>query len=225
MSGLKGALLDAGGTLFRVKYTRADRLGRFLREAGFDPDPEALERVTLEADLEFNWPEPNVRTQAEEQRLWRAYCRRVLSALKLPTSPGLVRRLAEAADYLNFLELFPDTVPALEAWRRRGLRLGILSNAAPSFREAIDRLGLTAYFDVIIISAEVGLAKPDPAIFDLGLGRLGLQPEEAFFVDDLPRHVRAAREVGLRGFLIVRPPAADLPEDLPVVRSLADLAL
>ncbi len=225
MSNFKGGLLDAGGTLFQVKYTRADRFGRFLREAGFAPDPEALERAILAADLEFNWPEPNARTRAEEQRLWRAYCRRVLSALKLPTSPGLVRRLAEATDYLNFLELFPDTVPALEAWRRRGLRLGIVSNAVPSFREAIDRLGLTAYFDTIIISAEVGLAKPDPAIFGLGLARLGLRPEETLFVDDLPRHVRAAREAGLHGFLIVRPPAADLPEDLPVVHSLADLAL
>ncbi len=225
MSGLKGGLLDAGGTLFRVKYTRAERIGRFLREAGFDPDPEALGRATLEADLEFNWPEPDVRTRAEEKGLWRAYCRRVLSALRLPTNPTLVRRLAEATDYLNFLELFPDTLPALEAWRRRGLRLGVVSNAVPSFREAIDRLGLTPYFDTIIISAEVGLAKPDPAIFGLGLARLGLGLGEAFFVDDLPRHVRAAREAGLHAFLIVRSPAADLPGDLPVVHSLAELAL
>lgn len=224
MAGVEGGLLDAGGTLLRVKYTRAERIGRFLREAGFNPDPEALEQATLAADLEFGWPEPDVRSRAEEWEVWLAYCRRVVSAVNVPADPELIRRLAGAADYLNFLELFPDTLPALEAWRRRGLKLGIVSNATPSFREAIDRVGLTPYFDTIIISAEVGLAKPDPAIFELGLGRLGLTAGQTFFVDDLPRHVRAARDLGLQAFLILRSAAADPPEDLPAVRSLADLA-
>lgn len=224
MSELEGGLLDAGGTLFRVKSTRAERIGRFLRDAGFNPDPEALAQATLAADSEFNWPEPDVRSRAEEWDVWLAYCRRVVSAVNLPTNPELIRRLAEAADYLNHLELFPDTVPALEAWRRRGLKLGIVSNATPSFREAIDRVGLMPYFDAIIISAEVGLAKPDPAIFKLGLDRLNLKPGQAFFVDDLPGHVRAARGIGLRAFLIARSGGTDLPDDLPAVRSLTDLA-
>ncbi len=224
MPGFKGGLLDAGGTLFRVKASRAERIGRFLREAGFDPDPEALERATVEADLKFSWPEPDVRSRDEEREVWLAYCRQVLAALRLPTGPGLVRRLAEAADYLNYLEIFPDTVPALESWRRQGLKLGIISNATPSFREAIDRVGLTPYFDTVIISAEVGLAKPDPAIFRLGLARLNLEAGETFFIDDLSKNVQAARDVGLHGLLIVRSAEVDLPEGLPVVRRLTDLA-
>jgi putative hydrolase of the HAD superfamily len=222
MPELKGGLLDAGGTLFRVKHSRAERIGRFLREVGFNPDPEALERATVEADLEFGWPEPDVRSRDEEWKVWLTYCRRVLAALELPADPELVRRLAEAADYLKYLEVFPDTVPALEAWRRQGLRLGIISNATPSFREAIDRVGLTPFFDTIIISAEVGLRKPDRAIFRLGLQRLHLEPGEAFFIDDLPRNVQAARDLGLTGLLIVRSPEVHPPEGLPAVRRLTD---
>jgi epoxide hydrolase-like predicted phosphatase len=85
----------------------------------------------------------------------------------------------------------------------RGLRgrytTALLSNAWDDLRRVITgRWKIDDAFDEMIISSEVGLAKPDPKIYHLALSRLGLAAEEAVFVDDFERNIRAAREVGLQ---------------------------
>lgn len=81
-------------------------------------------------------------------------------------------------------------------------KLAILSNAWDNAREVFtDVFGLDEVFETMIISAEVGLAKPDPRIYHLALARVGVQPAEAVFLDDMPENVEAARDVGLRAVL------------------------
>jgi epoxide hydrolase-like predicted phosphatase len=63
----------------------------------------------------------------------------------------------------------------------------------------------------VVDSCEVGLRKPDPAIFLLTCERLGVSPQSAVFLDDTRRHVAAAREVGMRG-IVVRDPAEAIAE-------------
>jgi len=83
----------------------------------------------------------------------------------------------------------------------RGLRgrykLSVLSNADMSLRERLQRDGLLPLFDDVVISAEVGLAKPEAAVFRMAAERLGLPPAECVFVDDWDKNVEAAREVGM----------------------------
>ncbi len=77
-------------------------------------------------------------------------------------------------------------------------KTGLLSNAWDDLRRVItDRWHIEDAFDVIIISAEVGLAKPDHQIYHLLLDRMDVAPDEAVFVDDFPQNIRAAQEVGL----------------------------
>lgn len=73
----------------------------------------------------------------------------------------------------------------------------LLSNAWPHARQAFTELGLADAVDTMIISAEVGLCKPDPRIYHLALERVGVTAEEAIFLDDVEENVLAAREVGL----------------------------
>jgi HAD superfamily hydrolase (TIGR01509 family) len=80
-------------------------------------------------------------------------------------------------------------------------KLSVLSNADMSLRARLERDGIHALFDDVVISAEVGMAKPDPAIFRLAIERLGLAPAECVFVDDWDANVEAAREVGMRGVI------------------------
>lgn len=81
---------------------------------------------------------------------------------------------------------------------RRRYKIGLLSNAWDDLRQALDeRFGIVHDFDKLIISAEVGLAKPDPRIYHLALERLGAQPAETVFLDDVSVNVDAARAVGL----------------------------
>jgi len=64
---------------------------------------------------------------------------------------------------------------------------------------------ILGWFDRVIISGDVGLAKPDPAIFSLALAACGLEARETVFIDDAPANVAVARELGLDAILFQGP--------------------
>jgi HAD superfamily hydrolase (TIGR01509 family) len=77
-------------------------------------------------------------------------------------------------------------------------KVGLLSNAWDDLRKTMqERWNMAVLFDDLVISAEVGIAKPDPRIYRLALQRLDVQPAEAVFIDDMPVNVEAARREGL----------------------------
>ena len=79
-------------------------------------------------------------------------------------------------------------------------KVGIISNAWSDARLVLNRkFNLDSYVDDAIYSAEVKLAKPDARIYQLALERLGVQAEEAVFVDDVLENVQAAQALGMRG--------------------------
>ncbi len=80
-----------------------------------------------------------------------------------------------------------------------GLRTAILSNGVPEIMARVAReRPLGEVFDAVIVSCEVGCAKPDRAIFALTLERLGVSAAESLFVDDRLENVEAARQYGLQ---------------------------
>jgi epoxide hydrolase-like predicted phosphatase len=81
---------------------------------------------------------------------------------------------------------------------RQGVKTGLLSN---SWGNEYPREGWDQMFDAIVISGEVGMRKPEPAIFHHTLELLDVRPEEAVFVDDLRVNVAAATDLGLVGVL------------------------
>jgi epoxide hydrolase-like predicted phosphatase len=92
-----------------------------------------------------------------------------------------------------------DALVAFLRGLRPAYKTGILSNAWSDGRDIITRryaLGDAA--DDLVISAEVGVAKPDPQIFELAMTRLGVRPEETIFVDDFVRNVDGARHFGMQ---------------------------
>jgi epoxide hydrolase-like predicted phosphatase len=78
-----------------------------------------------------------------------------------------------------------------------GYRTALLSNAPVDLHQQLEQLGIADAFDVIVASGCEGLMKPDPAIFELTLARMGVAAEEAAFVDDFRMNVAAAQQVGL----------------------------
>ena len=81
---------------------------------------------------------------------------------------------------------------------------------------------MLALFDDVVVSAEVGLAKPDPEVFRLAARRLGLPPAECVFVDDWDVNVGAAREVGMAAILYRADKGDDLRVQLSALGVLAD---
>lgn len=95
-------------------------------------------------------------------------------------------------------------------------RTAILSNSSDGARrEEQARYGFEQLVDEIVYSHEVGLAKPDPRIYDLTCRRLGVQPEQVAFLDDLPENVEAAKECGWHAFLHV-----DTPKSIGALNAL-----
>jgi putative hydrolase of the HAD superfamily len=77
-------------------------------------------------------------------------------------------------------------------------RVTLVSNAWPDTRRRIEAVGGRGVLDELVLSCEVRVAKPDPAIFELALARSDVGPGEAVFVDDTEENVEAARGLGLR---------------------------
>ena len=83
----------------------------------------------------------------------------------------------------------------VRAARAAGIRTGMLSNSWGDDR--YDREQLAELFDGWVISGEVGVRKPDPAIYALAAERLGVEPTACVFVDDLPGNLKPARAMGM----------------------------
>lgn len=114
------------------------------------------------------------------------------------------------------------TLPALSEC----CQLGIISNAWPYLESLLRLLGLWPYFESVTISAQVGLKKPNPAIYELALRTLGIPADKAIFVDDIPRNVLAAERVGFRGLWLVRTARRDFSpafEHLQQITSLWEI--
>jgi len=76
--------------------------------------------------------------------------------------------------------------------------VGLLSNASTKLRPKLHDLNLAELFDTIIISAEIGHAKPSDTAFQIALEKLGVAAQEVFFIDDNPANIDAAKRNGLQ---------------------------
>jgi putative hydrolase of the HAD superfamily len=103
---------------------------------------------------------------------------------------GLLNRMFE------YFEHAPAMTNVVRRARKAGLRTALLSN---SWGNDYPRDGWDEMFDVVVISGEVGMRKPEPAIYRYTVDQLGCAPGECVFVDDLPSNVRAAVEFGMVG--------------------------
>jgi putative hydrolase of the HAD superfamily len=118
---------------------------------------------------------------------------------------GLSPFLADAlhthfwANFKNYFEPAPDAFMVLNALRAAGLKTGIITNGGMAAQDAkIAGLGLAPLMDVILVSEREGVRKPDRAIFQRALDRLGVHPRATWFVGDHPEFdVRGAAEAGL----------------------------
>jgi len=133
--------------------------------------------------------------------------RAILEAAGIAADPALVHELNQArvrAFAENGVHLWDDSIPTLRELRARGFRTSIVSNCDHSTRPIVDELGLEREADAIVLSFEVGVAKPDAGIYRAALDALGARPEEAVFVDDQAAYCEGAEALGIRSFLIAR---------------------
>lgn len=119
----------------------------------------------------------------------------------LPPNPAAEE--AMAAEYSRIrsreIDLYPDALPTLEALRRRGIQLALITNGLVSTHvEKIEQLGLQSAVDHVVIADAVGLWKPDRKIFDHTLALCGVGSAEAAMVgDSMTSDVGGAQNAGI----------------------------
>ena len=96
----------------------------------------------------------------------------------------------------------PGAVRVLDELRARGYRLGLISVCSEEVPRLWAETELADRIDVPVFSCSVGLAKPDPRIYELAARRLGVEPAECLFVDDQPDFVRGALQAGMDAVLL-----------------------
>lgn len=206
---LDAVLFDAGGVLWNLKPSPEDLFAEALRKHGVAFDRarlrEAMNKADRLLDDEFATLDGN-----DESRFWRSYDGIVLEELGAGIDVGkfamdLGSELRDVVTKVESWAPFPDAVPALEAVRERGFRIGMVSNATELARRVLRNLDMEKHFDFVVISDEVGVRKPDPRIFGIALGLAGTVPSRALFLGDKPAtDIAGATRAGLRGVLVDR---------------------
>jgi putative hydrolase of the HAD superfamily len=102
-------------------------------------------------------------------------------------------------------ELYPETLPTLEALNERGLELGIVSNFDSRLYEILLGLGIDRFFESVTLSSFAGAAKPSLQIFKRALAKHGVSPGDALHIgDSLREDVQGASAAGIKAVLLHR---------------------
>jgi HAD superfamily hydrolase (TIGR01549 family) len=201
---LRTLLLDAGGVLVVPNWAR---VGETLDRHGV---PASVERLReAEPVVKFAIDTFVGVSSSSDAKRWGDYLEGVLTTAGIPLSGATLAALVELRAYHaahNLWEHVPDdVVPALTRLKRLDLKVAIASNANGTLHRAVERLGLTPFFDTICDSHDEGVEKPDPRFFEIVLARAGGQKETAIHVGDLYHvDVVGARNSGLAAILLDR---------------------
>lgn len=188
---IKAVFFDLGGVIVRTEFQAprqqlADKLGMEyddLNRLVFDSDSGA--RATLgEIRADDHW-------------------KSVVKRLKRPASElEIIRQEFFAGDIVD-----RRLVEYIRSLRGR-YKTGLISNAWSDLRDFIVREKFDDAFDHMVISSEVGAAKPEPKIFQIALEHFGVTPRDAVFVDDFQVNIEGCEKIGMKGIHFKDPESA-----------------
>jgi len=201
---VKAVIFDFIGTLVRVvdySYEGSVRkLCQSVVEAGFDVDSSVFLEVYRKAHLKYR----EIRYGDLVEVTNAVWISEALNNLGYKTAleDGRVKRVVNAffQDYLESLKTRKCAKKVL-IWASSRYKTGLISNFtyAPVIHAALRKLELNKFFNVILVSHEVGWRKPHPKIFRRALISLKVKPEEAIFVGDSPKEdIEGAKNLGMK---------------------------
>ena len=191
-AGVRACLVDVYDTILRSAFV--DRVTAQAESLGVSVEDwlAELEKTRLDRDR------GKLTTAAAYDQ--------ALRGLGIEPAPGLVDDLAQRdVEFTRaHTRLFDDTVPFFEWLRSEGILIALVSNCADTTRGLLEYLGMIPLVDAVVLSCEVGSAKPSPEIYVTALADLGVAAADAVFIDDQPTYCMGAEAVGVRPIQIVR---------------------
>ncbi|OBZ18226.1 hydrolase [Bacillus sp. FJAT-27264] len=178
MTKIQGLLFDLDNTLMDRDHTFRSFSTQFVRDFLSHLSPEEMDRVIEDMIIRDNdgyRDKDGFFAELSEILPW-----------KTPVSAAHIRTYYDES-YSDHGALMKHALEILEHCQARGYVLGLVTNGKKHIQDGkIDKLNLRSFFKTIVISGEVGISKPDPAIYRLALERLGTVADETLFIGDHP---------------------------------------
>ncbi|MBN1455135.1 MAG: HAD family hydrolase [Methanomicrobia archaeon] len=213
MSKIRAVIFDCYGTLVDIKTDEEkdevfNYVSLYLQYYGGTIDAEKLkstyelEKKKLLRDSDERYPEVDLEQVFEHILLKEGmYCP------FLAESCCKLQRLISRERF----QLFPDTLPVLREMRREGYPMALVSDAQRVFCWEEGRiLGISQFFDHMIVSTDFGFKKPDLRLFAVVCDLLSVQPTEAVYIgDNNERDVKGPKDIGMPVLIVDRSPRGD----------------
>lgn len=199
---IRAVIFDVGGVLVRT----SDHTGREFWEQRLGLSRGQAEAIVLNSEMGHRAQ----RGEITDAALWSW----VGDHLELGDNLPAFRRDFWRGDTVDLVLV--DLISRLH----RHHQTAIISNATDALLITLEQYHLRSMFDVIVGSAYEGVMKPDPAIFQAALIRLGRAPNETVFIDDAPANVTGARALGMHAILFT--PALSLAQELAALGVIAE---
>ena len=196
-SKIRAVTFDVGGTLIEPWPSVGSVYSQIAKRHGIDVSAEQLDAqfvAAWKARSNFGYSISD----------WSDLVNQTFAGLSPnPPSPELFSDLYQYFATATPWKIFDDTVPCLEGLRRRGVKLGIISNWDNRLRPLLRALGLEQYFEVIVVSGEAGYHKPDAKIFELATKELGIPAASILHVgDSSSEDFSGAQNAGMQSVLV-----------------------
>lgn len=222
-SKVRVIFFDAAGTLLEVRGSVGEIYSRLAGQYGLEADAEQLQQnfarwFRLQPPMAFPGGMQSEKLLELEKDWWRNLVRAVFSDF------GAFQHFDEFFEDIfeqfrggERWKVYEDVKPTLKELKRRGFRLGVISNFDSRLVDLLRVCELDQFFDSVHVSTQVGAAKPDPAIFQVALQAHNIEPHQAWHIGDSPREdVEGAAVAGLQAVLLDR--QSLYPDNLHVPR-------
>jgi putative hydrolase of the HAD superfamily len=215
--------MDIQAVLFDLDFTLAkpgpdlgpEGYQRLGRRFGLELDPTRYKEARAKA-VEGLRKHPDFR---HDEEIWVAFTERIIRAMGGDSERAYecAVEMTRAWEHAHNFDIYDDVPPVLTELRRRGLKLGLVSNTGRDVQEFLAHHNLR--FDAALSSRAHGKVKPHPTIFQAVLGQLGVEaPRAAMVGDSTEDDLEGARALGMTAFLVDRegvyPEAEDRLPDL-----------
>jgi putative hydrolase of the HAD superfamily len=220
MTKFRALLFDAAETLFTTRGSVGEIYGGIARQYGSKAPVDAIQAAFVR---QFRGAGPL--SQQDQKRWWKDVVHRVFSEV------GMVDNFDQFFEqvYDRFRDsqgwtLFPETIEVLAELKKRGLKLGVISNFDDRAYSVMRSLGILQFFDAVTLSSETGYCKPDREIFEAAVRSLGVPAAEVLLVgDSLHDDVEAGMKAGLSAVLVDRRGRHSSANHVPRIASLKEV--
>jgi len=207
----QAVLLDVGGTLIEARPGAPEVYAQTLSRWGLSVDARQVAPIFEEVWTELTQLHPRGldryhHLKGGEWEWWGEFLRRVLSRLGHPAPwEPVLQELFDAFADPALWHVFPEVADVLGSLRSEGLRLAVVSNWDSRLPGLLDGLGLSGFFDEVLVSSLEGVEKPGTEIFRRAAARLGVPAAVCLHAGDSPLDdYRGAESAGMRAVLVDR---------------------